>query len=102
MERRASNLRELGGNGCHIFVGNKYVLTLSTPESSKCDEADRAYIEDWITPEEFCAYLTAILHALGASAAVLAQVKQEQQNYCDRPVEPPQRSNEDLLREFMS
>ena len=86
-------------DGCHVFVGNKHVLTLNTPESSKCDEAYRAYIEDWISPDEFCAHLTAILRALGASPALLAQVEQERQNYRDRPVEPPQRTHEDLLRE---
>ena len=86
-------------DGCHIFVGGKHVLTLNTPESSKCDDLYRAYLEDWISPEEFCAHLTAILRALGASPAVLAQVEQERENYRERPVEPPQRTHEDLLRE---
>ena len=89
-------------DGCHIFVGGKCVLTLNTPESSKCDEAYRAYIEDWISPEEFCAHLTAILRALGASPAVLAAVENERQHYRDYPIEPPKRSNADLLNEVMA
>lgn len=89
-------------DGCHIFVDHKCVLTLNTPESSKYDEAYRAYIEDWISPEEFCAHLTTVLQALGASPAVQARVQQERQNYRDRPVESPQRSHEDLLREVMA
>lgn len=88
--------------GCHIFVDGKYILTLSTPENSKCDEAYRAYIEDWISPEEFCGHLAAVLRALGASTAVMAQVEQERRNYREHPVEAPQRTHEDLLREVMA
>ena len=87
-------------DGCHIFVGSKHVLTLNTPESLKCDDAYRAYIEDWISSDEFCSHLTAILRALGASPAVLAAVDQERLNYRERPVEPPQRTHEDLLGEI--
>ena len=89
-------------DGCHIFAGGKCVLTLNTPESTKCDEAYRAYIEDWITPEAFCTHLTIILQALGASPKMLAQVEYERQHYREHPVEPPQRTHEDLLREVMA
>ena len=86
-------------DGCHIFAGGTCVLTLNTPESTKSDEAYRAYIEDWITPEEFCTHLTAILLALGASPRMLAQVEYELRHYREHPVEPPLRTHEDLLRE---
>lgn len=86
--------------GCHVFVGNKHVLTLNTPESLNNPESDCCFIEDWISPEEFCDHLAAVLRALGASAAVLAQVEQERRNYQSRPVTPPPRSTEELLRQI--
>lgn len=87
--------------GCHVFVGPKHVLTLNTPESLSDPESDRCFIEDWISPDEFCEHLTAVLRALGASVAVIAQVEQERQNYRERPVTPPTRSSEDLLRSII-
>lgn len=89
-------------DGTHIFIDHKYVLTLATPESSKCDEAYRAYIEDWVSPDEYCEHLAAVLRALGASSAMVAQVEQERQNYRRFPIEPPKRTHEDLLREVMT
>ena len=86
-------------DGCHVFNDHKYVLTLATPESSKCDEAYRANIEDWTSPDEYCANLTAVLRGLGASPAVLAAVENEREHYQRYPIEPPTRMKDDLLRE---
>ena len=84
--------------GCHAFVGGKHVLTLNTPESLSAPTSDCCFLEEWINPEDFYGHLTAVLRALGASPAVLAQVEQERQNHRAHPVEPPRRSSEDLLR----
>jgi len=84
--------------GCHVFVGNKHVLTLNTPESLSDPESACCFIDDWISPEEFCEHLSAVLLAFGASDAVIAQVEQERRNYRERPVPAPTRSNEDVLR----
>lgn len=89
-------------DGCHVFVGGKHVLTLNTPESLNDPSSDCCYLDDWISPEEFCAYLTAVLRGLGAPPAVLAAVDNERQHYRDRPVEAPTRTNEDLLRKVMA
>lgn len=86
--------------GCHVFVGGKYVLTLNTPESSALGDSYNTLLDDWISPEEFCASLEAVLHALGASSTVLTQVEQERGNYRERPTTPPARTNADLLREL--
>lgn len=86
--------------GCHVFVGNKHVLTLNTPESSAIGDPYNTLFDDWISPDEFCTTLEGVLRALGASPAVLAGVDQERRNYQDRPVIPPARTKADLMREL--
>lgn len=90
-----------GSEGCHVFLGNKHVLTLNTPESLSDPGSDTCCIEDWISPEEFCGHLSTVLTALGASTAVLAGVEQERRNYREHPVEPPTCSNDELLKQVM-
>ena len=85
-------------DGCHIFVDHKHVLTLNTPESTNDEESSCCFMENWISPDEFCANLAAVLRAFGASPTVLAAVEMERRHYRESPVNPPQRSNRDLLR----
>lgn len=86
--------------GCHIFVDSKHVLTLNTPESTNDEGSSCCFAEDRISPDEFCANLTAVLRGFGASPAVLAAVKMERRHYRESPVNPPQRSNRDILHEI--
>lgn len=90
------NWRELG---CQVIVAGKEVLTLATPESSLGTGGGPAFVEDWVTPEEFCDNLTAVLRAFVASTAVLEQVEWERQNYLESQVPGPSRRTDDLLRE---
>ena len=86
--------------GCHVFTHGKHVLTLNTPESTAAGDPYNTFLDDWISPEEFCATLESVLRALGASAAVLAAVEQERRNYRERPISPPVRTNADLMQEI--
>lgn len=82
-------------DGCHVFVDNKHVLTLHTPESclGGCAPED-CFIEDWISPDEYCPRLETILRALGASDSVLAAVEQERMNYRGSKLDLPSRDRE--------
>ena len=86
--------------GCHVFVHGKHVLTLNTPESTAAGDPYNTLLDDWISPEQFCATLEVVLRALGASPAVLAQVEQQRHNYRARPVSAPRRTNADMMREI--
>jgi hypothetical protein len=86
--------------GCHIFIGNKCVLTLSTPESCAAGDPYNTLLDDWISPEEFCATLEAALQVLGASPAILEEAGQERRNYTKAPVTPPKRTKADMMREL--
>ena len=44
-------------DGCHIFVDHKHVLTLNTPECTNDEESSCCFVENWISPDEFCANL---------------------------------------------
>jgi hypothetical protein len=85
--------------GCHIFIEHKCVLTLNTPESSALGDPYNTLLEDWISPDEYCATLMTVLQALGASPAILEEASYERQNYERFPVTPPQRTKADLMRE---
>ena len=85
--------------GCHVFAHGKHVLTLNTPESTAAGDPYTTFLDDWISPEEFCVMLESVLRALGASSAILALVQRERQRYREHPVQPPTRTNEDLIRE---
>jgi len=87
-------------DGCYVFVGNKQMATLNTPESSALGDPYNTFLDEWISPEEFCTTLEAVLRALGASSAVLAGVEQQRRNYQDRPVTPPARTKADLMSEL--
>ncbi len=91
------NWRDLG---CQVIVNGKEVLTLNTPESSLGAGGSPVFVEDWITPEEFCENLAAVLRAFGASEAVLDQVEWERQGYVKRQVERPTRTAAHLLSEI--
>ncbi len=86
--------------GCHVFAHGKHVLTLNTPESTAAGDPYNTFLDDWISPDEFCTMLENVLRALGASPAVLAEVEREQRNYRERPVRPPMRTNADLMTEL--
>lgn len=86
--------------GCHVFVDHKHLLTLSTPESSAVGSSYNTLLDDWISPDEFCDSLGAVLLALGASPVMLAAVEQERANYRERPPRPPTRTRADLMHEI--
>ena len=82
--------------GCYVFAHGKHVLTLNTPESTRQGDPYNTLLDDWISPEEFCTTLEKVLHALGASPAVFAEVKRERRHYREHPVLPPTRTNAEL------
>lgn len=84
-------------DGCHVFVQGKHVLTLSTPESTSADQPTPSFLDDWISPEEFCDSLEKVLRAFGASDEVIADIDNEREHYRNRQVSPPTRTNADLL-----
>ena len=84
--------------GCHVFAHGKHVLTLNTPESTAAGNPYTTFLDDWISPEEFCTTLENVLRALGASPAVLAEVERERTQYQEHPVQPPTQTNEDVIR----
>lgn len=83
--------------GCHVFAHGKHVLTLNTPESTATGDPYNTFLDDWISPEEFCVTLENVLRALGASPAVLANVERERTHYREHPVVPPTRTNVELM-----
>lgn len=85
--------------GCHVFADNKHVLTLNTPELISRRHPSNLFLEDWISPEEFCESLEKVLRALGASPRVIASVENERQNYQVRALPPPTRTKAMLLAE---
>lgn len=85
--------------GCHVFADNKHVLTLNTPELISKGDPYNTFLEDWISPEEFCTSLEKVLTALGASPRVIAAVENERQNYRVRALQPPTRTKAMLLAE---
>ena len=86
--------------GCHIFAHGKHVLTLNTPESTAAGDPYTTFLDDWISPEEFCVTLENLLRALGASPVVIAEVERERTHYRKYPVQPPPRTNADLMQEI--
>lgn len=85
--------------GCHVFADNKHILTLNTPESMSAGDPYNTFLDDWISPEEFCESLEKVLTALGASPRVIAAVENERQNYRARSIQPPTRTNAELMDE---
>ena len=83
--------------GCHVFAHGKHVLTLNTPEGSSAGDPYTTFLDDWISPEEFCVTLENVLRALGATDAVIGEIERERQHYRDHPVPPPTRTNEELM-----
>ena len=85
--------------GCHVFAHGKHVLTLNTPESMSTGDPYNTFLDDWISPEEFCATLEKVLRALGASPTMIAKVEGERCNYRERRIQPPTRTNAQLVAE---
>ncbi|KAB2654362.1 MAG: hypothetical protein DVB32_09650 [Verrucomicrobia bacterium] len=85
--------------GCHVFAHGKHVLTLNTPESTATGDPYNTFLDDWISPEEFCTTLEKVLRALGTSPAVIAKVESERRRYREHPIQPPTRTNVELMDE---
>jgi len=82
-------------DGCHVFVNHKHVLTLNTPESCLGgSNPEDCFTDEWISADEYCDSLCAVLQTLGASAAVVAAVAQERINYQVLSFELPSRDRE--------
>lgn len=101
-EERVSfeNWRE---EGCHVFVDHKHVLTIQTPESCLGGSAaEVCFIEDWISPVEYCDRLEAVLRGLGASAGVVSAVDRERGSYRSVSFELPRHDGEAELQAILN